>query len=67
MNLGTNKENKNCNSSSALVTGAELNDIRANLIKQPNMANAAIISENELKRIRASTAIVTTREKKARK
>ena len=49
------------------MSQADLNDIREKLIKQPNMANAAIITENELKRIRASTAIVTKREKEEKK
>ena len=67
MFLGRNKENANANSNTAILTGAELNEIRDKLVKQPNMANASIVSENELKRIRASTAIVTKREKEERK
>ena len=67
MHVGKNKENTSSNANTAILTGAELNEIRDKLVKQPNLANAAIISENDLKRIRASTAIVTKREKEERK
>ena len=67
MHVGKNKENTSSNANTAILTGAELNEIRDKLVKQPNLANAATISENDLKRIRASTAIVTKREKEERK
>ena len=68
MNLA-NKENSNSNlKSTATILGAdELREIRDKLGKNSEMSNAAIISKDELDRIKKATIIETKEEKRQKK
>ena len=68
MNLA-NKENSNTNlANTAAILGAdELREIRDKLGKNTEMSNAAIISKDELDRIKKATVIETKEEKRQKK
>ena len=69
MNLATNKENSNSNlGNTAAILGAdELRELRDKLGKTSDVSNAAIITKDELERIKKATVIETKEEKKQKK
>ena len=69
MNLAVNKENSNSNlGNTAAILGAdELRELRDKIGKTSEMSNAAVITRDELERIKQATVIETKEEKKQKK
>ena len=69
MNLAVNKENSNSNlGNTAAILGAdELRELRDKIGKTSEMSNAAVITKDELERIKQATVIETKEEKKQKK
>ena len=69
MNLAVNKENSNSNlGNTAAILGAdELRELRDKIGKTSEMSNAAVITKDELERIKKATVIETKEEKMQKK